>query len=98
MLYYIIYIFVIQIFCGENMSVQLNVRTSESLIKEIDKTVKEGLYKNRSEAVNEALRLLVRQYRVRKADKVMRETAEKLKGYPSLTKAVLESREEVDEL
>jgi hypothetical protein len=46
--------------------------------------------------VNEALKLLLRQYRIRKTEKVLRETAEKLRDYPSATKALLESREEED--
>lgn len=80
------------------MSVQLNVRTSETLLKEIDETVKEGLYKNRSEAVNEALKLLLRQYKINRLQKQMNILAEKNRTPYSATRAVIESREEDDEL
>jgi len=57
------------------MSIMLNVRVPEAVAAEIDAAVKEGLYKNRSEAVNEALRLLVGQYKIKRAGKILRETA-----------------------
>ncbi|MFZ2455567.1 MAG: ribbon-helix-helix domain-containing protein [Candidatus Altiarchaeia archaeon] len=56
------------------MSVQLNVRTSESIVAKIDEMVKEGAYRNRSEAVNEALRVFVSRYGEKKTEKALRET------------------------
>lgn len=56
------------------MSVQLNVRTSESIVAKIDEIVKEGVYRNRSEAVNEALSIFVGRYREKKTEKALRET------------------------
>jgi Arc/MetJ-type ribon-helix-helix transcriptional regulator len=39
------------------------VRLTEQLTKELDKLVKEGMYPNRSEALREAARLLLRMQR-----------------------------------
>jgi len=80
------------------MSVQINVRTSEDLVKELDEEVKSGLYKNRTEAINEAIMLLVRRDRMRKIEERMRRISKKLEGKPSVSRALMESREEADEL
>lgn len=45
------------------MSAQVNFRTSEQLLADIDKLVDEGHFRTRTEAVNEALRMLVQRYR-----------------------------------
>lgn len=45
------------------MSSQVNFRTSEVLLADIDKLVAEGHFRTRTEAVNEALRMLVQRYR-----------------------------------
>lgn len=78
------------------MSIQLNVRTSDALMKEFDKEVKKGKYKNRSEAVNAAMQEFVRRRRLLEAEKKMHEIAKANAGLPSLTKALLEAREEED--
>jgi len=78
------------------MSVQLNVRTTKTLVDEIDNVVKQGRYRNRSEAVNDALRLFIRQYEMRKIEERMNYLAKKARGGPSLTKAVMESHDEED--
>ncbi|MBN2251361.1 MAG: ribbon-helix-helix protein, CopG family [Candidatus Altiarchaeota archaeon] len=57
------------------MSVMLSMRITEDLLEEIDKKVKDAGYKNRSEAVKEALKLFVREYPQRRVGKVMHETA-----------------------
>ena len=49
------------------------VETSTYLLEEIDEMIQEGFYHDRTEAVNEALRMLVKQYKVSKLhDKDMR--------------------------
>ena len=45
------------------MSAQVNFRTAEALLADIDKLVAEGHFRTRTEAVNEALRMLVQRYR-----------------------------------
>lgn len=42
------------------------VETSAELLDGIDEMVKEGYYANRSEGVNDALRLLLKQYKISK--------------------------------
>jgi len=77
-------------------STQLNVRTSPALVHELDVIVDSGLYRNRTEAVNEALRLLIRRYRIMKIADQIKELAETSEIDASLTKALLDSREEDD--
>ena len=76
------------------MSTQLNVRTTPVLVHELDKVVMEGYFRNRTEAVNEALRLLVRRYQMMRLDGKMQKLREKNRGLPSLTEAVIRSHEE----
>jgi Arc/MetJ-type ribon-helix-helix transcriptional regulator len=42
------------------------VETSTYLLEEIDEMIQEGFYHDRAEAVNEALRMLIKQYKVSK--------------------------------
>jgi Arc/MetJ-type ribon-helix-helix transcriptional regulator len=78
------------------MSVQLNVRTTPVLIDELDKVVNKGLFRNRTEAVNEALRLLVKRYRMMELEQKMDRIAKDNVGKKSVTESLLESREEDD--
>ena len=49
---------------GTMESVQINIRTTRMLADMLDKIVEEGYYRNRTEAVNEGIRLLIRKYQV----------------------------------
>lgn len=42
------------------------VETSSYLLEQIDEMVREGFYHNRTEAVNDALRMLLKQYKISK--------------------------------
>ena len=42
------------------------IETSTDLLEGIDEMVREGFYRDRSEAVNDALQLLLKQYKVSK--------------------------------
>ena len=42
------------------------VETSTYLLEEIDEMIQEGFYHDRTEAVNDALRMLIKQYKVSK--------------------------------
>jgi Arc/MetJ-type ribon-helix-helix transcriptional regulator len=66
------------------------------MLKGIDKTVSKGLYKNRSEAVNEALRMFLRQYEMGLLERKMKVLAEKNVGRYSATRAIVKSHEEED--
>jgi Arc/MetJ-type ribon-helix-helix transcriptional regulator len=43
-----------------------HVETSTYLLEEVDEMIQEGFYHDRTEAVNEALRMLIKQYKVSK--------------------------------
>ncbi len=77
-------------------SSQLNVRTSPVLIEELDSLVDRGLFRSRTEAVNEGIRLLIRRYKAMKiAEKIDKITLGK-KSKKSLTKVLMELRDEED--
>ena len=78
------------------VSTQLNIRTSPVLISELDTIVKNGMFRNRTEAVNEALRLLVRRYSVMKIANKIEEMAESSDVDKNITDALIEAREEGD--
>ena len=77
-------------------SSQLNVRTSPTLINELDIMVDNGLFRTRTEAVNEGIRLLIRRYKAMRIADRLDEIAEKNLGDKSLTDTLLELREEED--
>jgi len=78
------------------MSVQLNVRTTPMLVQELDKVVGEGYFRNRTEAVNEALRLLVRRYHLMQLGQRMDGVAAGGVGKAGVTDSLLEARAEDD--
>ncbi|MBD3261766.1 MAG: hypothetical protein GF334_08910 [Candidatus Altiarchaeales archaeon] len=63
---------------------------------ELDKVVNEGLFRNRTEAVNEGIRLLVRRYSAIKIGERIERLSEKGVGKPSVTEALFEARKEDD--
>ena len=81
----------------ELSSVQLNIRTSPILLDEIDTIVNKGLFRNRTEAVNEAIRLLIRRYKVMKIAERIENIATQNLGNGSLTQALLDARKEEDD-
>jgi Arc/MetJ-type ribon-helix-helix transcriptional regulator len=57
------------------------VETSKFLLEEIDEMIREGFYHDRTEAVNDALRLLIKRYKVSKLhDKDKRRTSQHTGG------------------
>ncbi len=57
------------------------VETSKFLLEEIDEMIREGFYHDRTEAVNDALRLLIKRYKVSKLhDKDKRHTSQHTGG------------------
>lgn len=77
-------------------SIQLNVKTSEILIEELDTMINRRIFRNRTEAVNEGIRLLIRRYKgiriAEKIDKIANENQSKR----NLTETLFELREEED--
>jgi len=78
------------------VSSQLNVRTSATLIEELDSLVSRGFFRNRTEAVNEGIRLLIRRYKAMKIAEKIDKIAMGKKSKESLTDALLELRDEED--
>lgn len=76
----------------------MNVRTTPFIIEEIDGIVKKGYFRNRTEAVNEALRFLIRRYKMAKTEKRIEKIREGTSALPSVTQAVVTSHGEEDEL
>ncbi len=75
-------------------SSQLNVRTSDTLIKELDLLVDSGMFRNRTEAVNEGIRLLIRRYKAVKIAENIDKIAKENYGEGSITDSLLASRDE----
>lgn len=75
-------------------SLQINVRTSNTLVNELDSLVDHGIFRNRTEAVNEGIRLLIRRYKAMKIAQKIDQISKGKYGEGSLTKALLELREE----
>ena len=75
------------------MSTQLNVRIPDELIKGFDRAAKTGRYKNRSEAVKEAIRMFVRRYEMEALEKRIKVLAERNATKYNATEAVIRAHE-----
>jgi Arc/MetJ-type ribon-helix-helix transcriptional regulator len=73
----------------------VNFRTTPELIRQIQKLVDSGYYRNRTEAMNDALRLLVRRYMAVRARQKIFKTRRKLGRHKgNLTGALITARKE----
>ncbi len=80
------------------MSVQATFRTTEVLMGEIDRLVKKGVYRSKTEAFNEGLREIIRKYRAQRAYERIIEMRERGKDIPAnLTELVVRAHEEEDD-
>lgn len=77
-------------------SIQVNIRTTRFLATELDRIVKEGYFRSRSEAMNEAIRILIRRYQLAKLESKLAKAKKGTKDLPSVTEALLEARQEED--
>ena len=77
-------------------SIQVNIRTTRFLATELDRIVNEGYFRSRSEAMNEAIRILIRKYQLAKLESKLAKAKKGTKDLPSITKALLEARQEED--
>ncbi|MGD2248489.1 MAG: ribbon-helix-helix domain-containing protein [Candidatus Methanofastidiosia archaeon] len=75
---------------------QLNVTTSDTLIKALDQLIDSGIFKNRTEAVNEAIRLLIRRYKKMKITDNINKIAKENYGEGHITATLFGLREEED--
>ena len=77
-------------------SIQVNIRTTRFLATELDRIVNEGYFRSRSEAMNEAIRILIRKYQLAKLESKLAKAKKGTKDLPSVTKALLEARQDED--
>jgi len=77
-------------------SPQPSIKISKTLIEALDSLIKQGVFRNRNEAVNEGIRLLIRRYKAIKIAEKIDQIAEGKHGEGSLTKKLLELRKEED--
>ena len=77
-------------------SSQINIRTSNTLVDELDSLVEHGIFRNRTEAVNEGIRLIIRRYKAMKISKKIDQIAKGKHSNKNLTDALLELREKED--
>ena len=77
-------------------TVQVNIRTTEFLAKELDRIVEEGYFRSRSEALNEGIRLILRRYQIAKLESKLAKAKEGTKDLSSVTESLLSARDEED--
>lgn len=74
-------------------SMVVNFRTTPELIRQIQKLVDSGYYRNRTEAMNDALRLLLRRHMAVRATQKIFKTRKKLSRHKgNLTGALITAR------
>ncbi|GEM_PF-2738938 len=76
--------------------VQMNVRVSSELVREIEELIRRKRFKSKKEVVEEALRLLIAREKVKEIDSLLEEIRRGTEGMPSVTEKLLEDREEED--
>ncbi len=69
-------------------SVQVNIHTTPLLLNKIDQLVKEGYFQDRTEALNEAIRLLIKKYYLEKIKTRIETIREDTEKYPELSRIV----------
>ena len=79
------------------VKVQLNVRIDKELAEEIDEMVKRGRFQTKTDALTDALMLLIRAQRGEELAERMSRVREGTEGYPSLSETLEEARREEDE-
>jgi Arc/MetJ-type ribon-helix-helix transcriptional regulator len=78
--------------------VKVNLKLDEGIVKEVERLVEQGYFSNKTEAFMKALQLLLRVHENEEVVKRFNGVREETENMLSLTKAVIESHEEEDEL
>ncbi len=76
--------------------IQVNLKIEATLVREVEKLVEQGYFRNKTEAFMEALRLLVRSYKAKELMEQIDSIREGTEGLPSVTKIIAEIHEEED--
>ena len=77
-------------------SVLMNVRTSPIIADELDRIVDTGFFRDRIEAVTEALKFLICRYKAMKIAEQIESLSKNVETDMSLTDALMSSRDEED--
>jgi metal-responsive CopG/Arc/MetJ family transcriptional regulator len=78
------------------LTVQVNVKLDEKILKEVEKLIERGYVKTKREAFEKALILLLKSYKASEIAEKMDRVREGTELMRSLTEAVIESHEEED--
>ena len=77
-------------------SVQINIRTTPFLAKELDHIIDEGYFRNRTEAINEGIRVVIRRYQLENVRTRINNIHPKNSKYKSSKKLIQDIRNEDD--
>ncbi|MHC1570179.1 MAG: ribbon-helix-helix domain-containing protein [Candidatus Syntropharchaeales archaeon] len=77
-------------------TIQVNINTTPFIVEELDRMIGENIFSSKSEAINEAIHLLIKKYRLSKIEKKIDSVRMDTENFRSVTEAVLSSREEED--
>ena len=77
-------------------TIQVNINTTPFIVEELDRMISENIFSSKSEAINEAIHLLIKKYRLSKIEKKIDSVRVDTENFRSVTEAVLSSREEED--
>jgi Arc/MetJ-type ribon-helix-helix transcriptional regulator len=76
--------------------VQVKISTASLLIDKIDAIVEEGYFQNRTEAINEAIRLLIKKNQLAKIKTRIETIREDTEKYPELSGIVESMHKEIE--
>jgi len=77
-------------------TILVNINTTPFIVEELDRMIGENIFSSKSEAINEAIHLLIKKYRLSKIEKKIDSVRMDTENFRSVTEAVLSSREEED--
>lgn len=73
---------------------QVNLKLDAELVREVERLVREGYFPTKTEAFTQALKLLIKQYKLEELRTRLARIREGTESLPSTTEAVVESHEE----
>jgi len=79
------------------LTVQVNVRLDEKILKEVERLIEQGIVKTKKEAFEKALLLLLKSYKASELAERINRIREGTERMRSVTEAAIESHEEEDE-
>ena len=77
-------------------TIQVNINTTPFIVEELDRMIGENIFSSKSEAINEAIHLLIKKYRLLKLEKKIDSVRMGTENFQSVTEAVVSSHAEED--